>query len=87
MTDGHDPSHDPYATRPEEVGDRPAGENIHTQFIKEACILLLGVMIGFAWSQYFREVSQEAHLVVALSIVILCMVRYIYLISRSRGES
>jgi RsiW-degrading membrane proteinase PrsW (M82 family) len=65
---------------------RPADrDNIHTQFLKEACILLLGVAIGFLWHMYFSETSQEAHLVVMLSIVILCMVRYIYLIQRSRN--
>lgn len=86
MSNDHDPSHDPYAERPANAGERPLTDNIYTQFIKEVCILLLGVMIGFAWSQYFREVSQEAHLVVALSIVVLCMVRFIYLMSRSREE-
>jgi hypothetical protein len=63
----------------------PLRDNVHTQFLKEACILLLGVGIGFLWHMYFSETSQEAHLVVMLSIVILCMVRYIYLIQRSRG--
>jgi RsiW-degrading membrane proteinase PrsW (M82 family) len=67
-------------------GAQNAGrDNIHTQFLKEACILLLGVAIGFLWHMYFSETSQEAHLVVMLSIVILCMVRYIYLIQRSRS--
>lgn len=86
MSTGNDPNHDPYQDRPGESGQHPSPESINMQFIKEACILLLGVMIGFAWCEYFREVSQEAHLVVSLSIVILCMVRYIYLISRSHGE-
>lgn len=62
-----------------------AQDNVHTQFLKESGILLLGVLIGFLWHMYFSETSQEAHLVVSLAIVILCMVRYIYLISRSRG--
>lgn len=66
--------------------DWNAEDNVHTQFLKESGILLLGVLIGFLWHMYFSETSQEAHLVVSLSIVILCMVRYIYLISRSRGE-
>lgn len=84
---------EPANVKPPESGAGPAGkggrdgadDNIYTQFIKEVAILILGVMIGFVWSQYFREVSQEAHLVVSLSIVVLCMVRFIYLMSSSRG--
>lgn len=74
----NEPEPDPYAWNAE--------DNVHTQFLKESGILLLGVLIGFLWHMYFSETSQEAHLVVSLSIVILCMVRYIYLITRSRGE-
>ena len=47
-------------------------------FIKELLILSVGLGIGFFWSQY-SEASQEAHLVIGLLIVILCLVRYIYL--------
>lgn len=72
-----EPQHDP--------DDWSAEDNVHTQFLKESGILLLGVLIGFLWHMYFSETSQEAHLVVSLSIVILCMVRYIYLITKSRG--
>lgn len=49
-------------------------------FIKETIILVLGISIGFLWSSYLRESTEEANLVVALAIVILCLVRLIYFI-------
>ncbi len=80
------PSSESPENDPSDEFDREfATDNVHTQFLKESGILLLGVLIGFLWHMYFSETSQEAHLVVSLAIVILCMVRYIYLISRSRG--
>ena len=85
MTNDPSPSN-PSANDPDDEFDREfAPDNVHTQFLKESGILFLGVLIGFLWHMYFSETSQEAHLVVSLAIVILCMVRYIYLISRSRG--
>jgi len=76
----------------QEIGqllDRSDAEEIRrtsltTLFAKEVFTLLLGVMIGFGWSKYSDAVSQEAHLVILLALVVLCLVRYIYLIIRFR---
>ncbi len=48
-------------------------------YIKECTMLFVGVFIGFFWSQYFNQVSQEAHIIVLLLLVILCLSRYIFL--------
>lgn len=58
--------------------------SLTTLFAKEVFVLFIGVAIGFFWSEYSDVVSQEAHLIVFLSIVVLCLVRYIYLIIRFR---
>lgn len=47
-------------------------------FTKETIILVLGISIGFLWSTYLRQRGEEANLVVALGIVILCLLRLIY---------
>jgi hypothetical protein len=48
-------------------------------FLREAGSLLLGVGIGFFWCHYYRHTSVEAHIIVILLLVILCLVRYIHL--------
>lgn len=71
---------------PKEGGTAGAAgrQNITLMFVKEVTILLVGVFIGFFWSQYFNaaESSDEVHIIVSLLIVILCLVRYIYLFVR-----
>lgn len=66
----------------ESSGDADASDSRQSEltgtFLKELLILIVGLGIGFFWSQY-SEASQEAHLVIGLLIVILCLVRYIYL--------
>jgi cell division protein FtsW (lipid II flippase) len=52
----------------------------NAQFFWEVAVFLLGIFIGFFWSQYAQHTqSQEGHLVVALLIVVLILIRYISL--------
>ncbi|MBI1784997.1 hypothetical protein HYR69_07620 [Candidatus Sumerlaeota bacterium] len=45
-------------------------------FLRECGMLFTGVFIGFIWSRYFERVGQEAHIIVLLLHIILCMARY-----------
>ncbi|GEM_PF-5468420 len=51
-------------------------------FLREVAVLLIGLFIGFFWSQYFQQVGDEGHIIIALLIIILILVRYIYMITR-----
>ena len=57
-----------------------------SMYIKEVAILVLGVLIGFFWSQYFQEVDNEAHLIVLLLLIVLCLIRLIYLLMSGRNK-
>ena len=56
--------------------------SVMTGYIREVAILWVGVFIGFVWRLYFEQVSQEAHIIVILLIIILCMARYIHVVTR-----
>ena len=90
---GESPSHvsknQPEQYRVEIVPDsgpsRGSPEDITALWLKEVGILLLGLFIGFFWFLYYREVSWEAHIIVGLLILILCLIRYTYLVLRRRN--
>lgn len=54
---------------------------IATDFLREVTIFMLGVALGALWHWYSvnAPVTTEAHLIVILLIIILCMARYINL--------
>lgn len=83
----------PNGTEPGEAGE-PAdssspllNQDAAMMFLKEVAILLVGLMVGFFWRVYSAEVGNEGHLIIALLITILCLVRFIYIAVDSRGKS
>ena len=43
----------------------------------EVCIFLLGIFIGYFWSNYARNTTAQGHLVIALLVFVLILIRYI----------
>lgn len=69
----------PEIAQPEQSETASRQGEITMTFVKEVIILGLGVFIGFLWHMYYQTASNEAHLIVILLLVVLCLVRYIYL--------
>lgn len=63
-----------------ESPEETARRQIATTIVKEILILFLGIFIGWIWSTYGREAGEEAHLVIFLTVIIICLVRFIYLL-------
>lgn len=73
-----------YSVEPDSEQPASSRSDFVPRFVTEVVILLIGLFIGFFWSQYSREVSPDAHIIIALLIVIMVLTRLIYYITRSR---
>lgn len=87
-TGPYDSDADPRDVDPRDVDpdaeDSPAARRrarIAGGFIREVIIFHVGVLIGVLWHLFASEapVTGEAHIIVVLSIIILCMARFIQL--------
>ena len=58
----------------------PVPHGIIARFVADIVIFMIGIFIGFFWSQYAEHsTNNEVHLVVILLIFILILLRYIWL--------
>lgn len=53
--------------------------SIMIRFVGEMTWLLSGVCLGFFWSHYAEGISNEANIIMMLSLIILGLLRYIQL--------
>lgn len=61
-------------------------ESIAMQFLRELVIFILGILLGFYWHIYYIESQvEEAHIIIGLIVIIICMTRYLFLLKSAHG--
>ena len=68
--------------RPGQAGADPAGREgtVATEFFRDFLVFIFGILIGFFWHLYYTlDSTSEAHIIIGLVVIIICMGRYIFL--------
>ncbi|HOE98039.1 MAG TPA: hypothetical protein PK847_15820 [Candidatus Sumerlaeota bacterium] len=72
---------------PSGAGD-PRERSVAAEFIRELVVFIGGILLGFFWHIYYAESkTAEAHIIIGLVVIIICMARYIVLFKTAkRGQ-